>query len=216
VRVLVACEESQAVTKEFRRLGHEAFSCDIKPTTGANPEWHYQDDVFNVISKGWDMMIAFPPCTHLAISGAPHFEKKRADGRQQEGIDFFLKIANVDIDKICIENPMNIMGNIFRPHDQEIQPYYFGDEFQKTTWLWLKNLPPLLHFSEKDLFNDKITHVGKGDFIEWVDKKTGKTKRQAKWFADAFRNTKTSEERSTIRSKTFPGIAKAMAEQWGK
>jgi hypothetical protein len=124
MKVLVACEESQAVTKEFRKLGHEAFSCDILPCSGGHPEWHFQQDVFEVIGKGWDMMIAFPPCTHLALSGSMHFAKKRLDGRQQEGIDFFIKIANANIDKIAIENPMGIMGKIYRPYDQVISLWY--------------------------------------------------------------------------------------------
>jgi hypothetical protein len=164
---------------------------------------------------GWDMMIAFPPCTHLAVSGAAWFEKKRADGRQQQGIDFFLKIANANIDRIAIENPVGIMSGIYGKPTQVIQPYYFGDEAQKTTCLWLKNLPRLQHFSKVDLFNDTITHVDRGEMYEWVDSKTGKTKRQPMWYAEAFlkRGTKNI---GFERSKTFPGIAKAMAEQWGK
>ena len=216
MRVLVGCEESQAVTKEFRKLGHEAFSCDILPCSGGHPEWHYQQDIFEVINLGWDCGIFFPPCTHLALSGSMHFEKKRIDGRQKEGIDFFLKIANAPINKMAIENPMGIMGKIYRPFDQVIQPYFFGDGFQKTTCLWLKNLPKLQHFSEVDLFNDKITHVTPEERFYWTDKKTGKIKSQPMWYYKALTDAKTKEERSTIRSKTFPGIAKAMAEQWGK
>jgi hypothetical protein len=214
MKILVACEESQAVTKELRILGHEAFSCDLLPCSGGHPEWHYQTNVFDVINMGWDMMIAFPPCTHLALSGSMHFEKKRQDGRQQEGIDFFLKIANAKIDKIAIENPMGIMGKIYRPYDQVIHPYFFGDGFQKTTCLWLKNLPKLQHFKEVDLFNNIITHVIPEERYYWTDKKTGKIKSQPMWYYQALINAKTKEERSTIRSKTFPGIAKAMAQQW--
>ena len=214
MKILVACEESQAVTKELRILGHEAFSCDLLPCSGGHPEWHYQQDVFDVIDMGWDMMIAFPPCTHLALSGSMHFEKKRQDGRQQEGIDFFLKIANAKIDKIAIENPMGIMGKIYRPYDQVIHPYFFGDGFQKTTCLWLKNLPKLQHFKEVDLFNNIITHVIPEERYYWTDKKTGKIKSQPMWYYKALTDAKTKEERSTIRSKTFPGIAKAMAQQW--
>jgi hypothetical protein len=216
VRVLVACEESQAVTIELRKLGIEAFSCDIQPCSGGYPEWHYQQDVFEVINMGWDMMIAFPPCTHLALSGSMHFAKKRADGRQQQGIDFFLKIANAPIERIAIENPMGIMGKIYRPFDQVIQPYYFGDGFTKTTCLWLKNLPKLQHFKQKDLFNDQITHVETEERHFWTDGKTGKLKSQPMWYYQALMTAKTNEERSKLRSKTFPGIAKAMAEQWGK
>ena len=213
MKVLVACEESQAVCKEFRKLGHEAYSCDIQECSGGYQEWHFKQDIFEAIEMGWDIMIAFPPCTHLAVSGAAHFEKKRKDGRQQEGIDFFMKIVNAPIERIAIENPVGIMSKIYRKPDQVIQPYYFGDEAQKTTCLWLKNLPPLYHNAKPNLFDQDITHVGKGEFFEWVDKKTGKTKRQPKWYAEAFMHTK---EHGKERSKTFPGIAKAMAEQWGK
>jgi hypothetical protein len=218
MRVLVACEESQAVTIELRKLGHEAFSCDLLPSSGGHPEWHYQTDVFEVINRGggWDMMIAFPPCTHLTVSGAMHFKEKIADGRQQQGRDFFMAMINAPIKKIAVENPIGIMSTHYRKPDQVIQPYYFGDGFTKTTCLWLKNLPLLQHFKEVDLFNDKITHVNtSNEYKEWLCKKTGKLKRQQMWYYKALTDAKTKEERSTIRSKTFPGIAKAMAEQWG-
>jgi hypothetical protein len=207
MKVLVACEESQAVTIEFRKLGHEAFSCDILPCSGGHPEWHLQQDIFEVIGKGWDMMIAFPPCTHLAVSGAAHFEKKREDGRQQEGIDFFMAMVNAPIHHIAIENPVGIMSNIYKKPSQIIQPYYFGDEAQKTTCLWLKNLPLLYHNSKPNLFDSFVTHVKpKGNIVF----KNGKMYSFAsnRWY-------KNDEERSRERSKTFPGIAKAMAEQWG-
>jgi hypothetical protein len=217
MKVLVGCEESQAVTIEFRKLGIEAFSCDIQECSGGHPEWHFQQDIFEVINMGWDMMIAFPPCTHLAVSGAPHFEKKRLDGRQQQGIDFFMKIINSPINKIAVENPIGIMSNVYRLPDQIIQPYFFGDPFQKSTCLWLKNLPPLFHAKQVDLFNDIITHSDKDEleYFEWIDVKTGTKKRQPLWYYQAFLNAKTKEERSRLRSKTFPGIAKAMATQWG-
>jgi hypothetical protein len=214
MRVLIACEESQAVCIEFRKLGIEAFSCDIQECSGGHPEWHYQEDIFKVIDKGWDLMIAFPPCTHLAISGAAWFEEKRKDGRQQEGIDFFMKIANAPIDKIAIENPVGIMSNIYKKPSQVIQPFYFGDKAQKTTCLWLKNLPPLYHNDKPNLFDSKVTHTSNGEFFEWVDGKTGKIKKQPLWYYKAFTESKTKEERSKLRSKTFPGIAKAMANQW--
>jgi hypothetical protein len=217
MRILVGCEESQAVTKEFRSLGHEAFSCDILPCSGGHPEWHYQTDIFEVINMGWDMGIFFPPCTHLTVSGAMHFAQKRADGRQQQGIDFFMAMINAPIKRIAVENPIGIMSRHYRKPDQIIQPHYFGDGFSKSTCLWLKNLPPLQHFKERDLFNDKITHVStSNEYKEWVCKKTGKMKRQQMWYYQALLDAKTKEERSTIRSKTFPGIAKAMAEQWGQ
>jgi hypothetical protein len=215
MRVLVACEESQAVTIELRKLGHEAFSCDLLPCSGGYPQWHYQKDVFEIINLGWDMMIAFPPCTHLALSGSMHFDKKRKDGSQQEGIDFFIKIANAPINKIAVENPIGIMSTYYKKPNQIIQPYFFGDGFQKSTCLWLKNLPLLKHFKEIDLFNDKITHVKPEERFYFTNKKTGKIKSQPMWYYKALTNAKTKEEISTIRSKTFPGIAKAMAEQWG-
>ena len=130
------------------------------------------------------MMIAFPPCTHLAVSGAAWFEEKRKDGRQQEGIDFFMALVNAPIDKIAIENPIGIMSKIYRKPDQIIHPYYFGDSYQKKTCLWLKNLPLLYHNKEPNLFDQEVTNVDKGEFIEWVDAKTGKIKRMATWDRD--------------------------------
>jgi hypothetical protein len=215
MRVLIACEESQSVCIEFRKLGIEAYSCDIQKCSGGHPEWHYQEDIFKVINKGWDLMIAFPPCTHLAVSGAAWFEQKRKDGRQQEGIDFFMQIANASIDKIAIENPVGIMSNIYKKPSQVIQPYYFGDEAQKTTCLWLKNLPLLYHNDKPNLFDNVVTHTSNGEFFEWVDGKTGKIKKQPLWLYKAFTKSKTKDEISKLRSKTFPGIAKAMANQWG-
>jgi site-specific DNA-cytosine methylase len=211
MKILIACEESQAVCKEFRNLGFEAYSCDILPCSGGKPEWHIQGDVLEQLTKGWDLMIAFPPCTHLAVSGAAWFEQKRKDGRQQSGIEFFMEIANAPIERIAIENPVGIMSNEYRKPDQVIQPYYFGDEAQKTTCLWLKNLPPLYHNDKPNLFDQEITHVGKGEFVEWIDSKTGKTKRKSAFMDRGFKQ----EDRGHVRSKTFPGIAKAMAEQWG-
>lgn len=212
-KILLGCEESQAVCIEFRKLGHEAYSCDLLPCSGGHPEWHFQEDIFDVINREpWDLLICFPPCTHLAVSGAPHFAKKRADGRQQEAIDFFLALANCKIPRIAIENPIGIMSKHFRQPDQIIQPWQFGDEAQKSTCLWLKNLPLLYHADKPTLWSNEITHVGKGEFFEWTDGKTGKVKRQPKWYADAFRLN--AKERASVRSKTFNGIAQAMASQW--
>lgn len=211
MKVLIACEESGEVRDRFTKLGHYAVSCDLQPSrTKGN---HYQGSVFDIINDGWDMMIAFPPCTHLAVSGARHFEQKIKDGRQQQGIDFFMQMVNAPIERIAIENPMGIMSTVYRKPDQIIQPYYFGDEAQKTTCLWLKNLPLLYHNSSVNLFDTEVTHVGKGEMVEFISKK-GKMKRQPKWYADALVLPK--DERSKVRSKTFPGIAKAMAEQWGR
>lgn len=203
MRILVACEESQAVTKELRKLGHEAFSCDILECSGVHPEWHLQQDVFEVINQVWDMMIAFPPCTDLAVSGARHFERKRADGSQQRSIKFFMDLANAPIEKIALENPIGIMSTEWRKPDQIIQPWQFGDKAQKSTCLWLKGLPKLKH----------TNIVEKGDFFEFTSKK-GEKKRMPMWYYKALQEAKTPAQRRTLRSKTFKGIAKAMAQQW--
>lgn len=217
MKVLIACEESQVVCIAFRNKGHEAFSCDLLPCSGGHEEWHLQQDVFKVIDKGWDIMIAHPPCTYLAVSGAQWYyhpedktlpvEKRRPHpkypNRAEErtrAIEFFLALANAPIDKIAIENPIGIMSTIWRKPDQIVQPYMFGDEATKTTCLWLKNLPRL----------EPTKIVGKGERIHFASGKS-----QPKWYSDAFVKAKTKEERQTLRSKTFPGIANAMAEQWG-
>lgn len=204
MNVLIACEESQAVTKEFRLLGHNAYSCDLLPCSGGHPEWHIQDDVLKILHEKWDMIIAFPPCTDLAVSGAMHFEKKRQNGSQQKSIDFFMNFVNADCERIAIENPIGIMSKLYRKPDQIIQPWQFGDKAQKSTCLWLKNLPKLV---PTDI-------VDKGEFYEWKDGKTGKIKKQPLWYYEALLKSKTPEERRTLRSKTFLGIAKAMADQW--
>ncbi len=143
MKILIACEESQVVCQAFRDKGHEAYSCDILDTSGDHPDWHITGDVLKIINQEWDMMIAFPPCTHIAVSGAKHFAKKREDGRQQQGIDFFMSLVNCDIAIKAIENPVGIMSTHYRKPDQIIQPWQFGDPFQKTTCLWLDFLPEL-------------------------------------------------------------------------
>ena len=209
LKVLVACEESQAVTKELRKLGHEAFSCDLLPCSGGRPEWHFQQDVFEVINQGWDLMIAHPPCTFLAVSGARWLYNK--DGtknaerweNQAQALDFVQRLMDANIEKIAIENPISVISSNIRKPDQIVQPYMFGDKAQKSTCLWLKNLPKL-----------KPTNiVEKGEFIEFTSKK-GVKKRQAKWYFDALKTAKTPAERRTLRSKTFKGMAEAMALQW--
>lgn len=237
MNVLVACEESQTVCKAFREKGHKAFSCDIQDCSGGHPEWHIKEDVLplldgsctfktmdnvsHTIEGKWDLIIAHPPCTHLSVSGARHFEKKRADGRQREGIEFFCKFLQADCDKVVIENPVNIIsGEYIKEHfpdlaekyglpknpTQRIHPWMFGDNFSKNTCLWIKGLEPLV---------PKYTEEPEMEYVTWTDKKTGKLKRQNKWYYEAFVNCKSSEERSKVRSKTFPSIARAMAEQWG-
>ena len=209
MRVILGCEESQVVCIEFRKRGHEAYSCDLLPCSGGHPEWHIQEDVLKVIEREhWDMGIFFPPCTHLAVSGAAWFKEKRKDGRQQQGIDFFMALINAPIDEMGVENPVGIMSSIYRTPDQIVHPYYFGDPYSKGTCLWLKNLPLLFHAKEKDLFNDK-THTDKGEFVEWKTK-DGKIKRMAKWY-----NNARSGDHGHKRSKFFPGLAEAMATQWG-
>ena len=205
IDILVGCEESQAVTKAFRKLGLNAWSCDLLESSGDLPQYHIQKDVFEVIREHPEikMGIFFPPCTDLAVSGARHFERKIADGSQQRSIDFFMSVANVNIDKIAIENPIGIMSSKYRKPDQIIQPWMFGDKAQKSTCLWLKNLPELT----------PTNIVDKGEFFEFVSKK-GEKKRMPMWYYKALQEAKTPEQRRTLRSKTFQGIADVMATQW--
>ena len=199
MRVLVACEESQRVCKEFRRRGHEAYSCDLLPCGGGRPEWHIQADALELVKMNWDMVLAFPPCTHLAVSGARHFEEKKRDGRQQMGIGFFLAFTAIDhVPMVAIENPVGIMSSVYRKPDQIIQPYEFGDPHKKTTCLWLKGLPPLIP-----------TKIVEPTIISYKCK-DGKEVRFDEYMVRDFNG-----DRSKHRSKTFPGIARAMAEQWG-
>jgi hypothetical protein len=198
-KVLIACEESQAITIEFRKLGIEACSCDLLPCSGEHKEWHYQEDVLPLLDCDWDLIIAFPPCTHLAVSGAAWFAKKRENGQQKEGIDFFMKFANAKCKRIAIENPVGIMSSVWRKPDQIIQPFQFGEPFSKKTCLWLKGLPKL----------EPTNIVDRGEQVKF---KSGKS--MPKWYADAFKLP--PKERAILRSKTFHGIAKAMAEQWSK
>lgn len=204
LKVLVACEESQAVTKEFRKLGHEAYSCDILPCSGGHPEWHIQGDVTPLLKQDWDLVISFPPCTDLAVSGARHFERKIADGSQQRSVDFFMLFANYQ-GRIVIENPIGIMSRKYRKPNQIVQPWQFGDKAQKSTCLWLNGVPNLKH----------TEIVEKGEFWEHT-RENGKKIRMPMWYYKALQDAKSPEQRRTLRSKTFPGIAKAMAEQWSE
>ena len=213
MKVLVACEESQAVTIELRKLGHEAYSCDIEPCSGGHDEWHIMEDVIPLLNGNcefftvdgekhtilgkWDMIIAFPPCTHLAVSGARHFQQKIKDGRQQQGINFFMLFVNANCDRIAIENPVGIMSSIYRKPNQIINPWQFGNSFNKKTCLWLKGL--------EDLIPTNI--VEKEEVVTFSS-----GKKMSKLFAESFRLP--AQERARLRSKTFPGIAKAMASQW--
>lgn len=206
---IIGCEESQAVTIELRKRGIEAYSNDILPCSGGHPEWHLQMDLFEAIEKlKPNKGIFFPPCTDLAVSGAAWFAEKIKDGRQQKSIEFFIRITKLPLQAFAIENPVGIMSRLYKKPSQIIQPYFFGDEFQKTTCLWLKNLPPLFHQSKPDLFSNIVTHVSRGAMIKYAS-----GARMPEWYAKAYSLPKT--ERAKLRSKTFPGIAKAMADQWG-
>lgn len=183
-KILVACEESQAVTIELRKLGHEAYSCDIQECSGGHPEWHLQCDALELLKMRWDMVIAFPPCTDLAVSGARWFPEKIKNGSQQRSIEFFMRFANCGCEKIAIENPIGIMSRVWRKPDQIVQPWMFGHGETKATCLWLKNLPAL-----------KPTNVVNG--------------REPKVWKMA-----PGPNRAKTRAKTYTGIARAMAEQW--
>ena len=237
MNVLVACEESQRVCTAFREKGHNAFSCDIEPCSGGHPEWHIRQDVIPLlngrcsfktmdgiehsIDGKWDLIIAFPPCTHLAVSGAAWFDKKRADGRQREAIEFFCQFMKADCDRISIENPVGIISGNYIPKwfpdiaekynlpikpTQIVQPYEYGHAAKKTTCLWLKGLPNLVPTNIVDPGEFYVSPKGRkfskgsssdmardeqGKILSWNDPRTAK-----------------------LRSKTFQGIAKAMASQW--
>lgn len=197
MKILIACEFSGTVRDAFAKLGHDAWSCDLEPTETIGN--HYQGNMFDIVNDGWDLIIAHPPCTHLAVSGARHFAKKRADGRQQQGIDFFMQVANINVPKLAIENPIGIMSTIYRKPNQIIQPYEYGHKTTKATCLWLKGLPLL-----------KPTNiVDKGGVVTF---KSGK--RMSEWFYES--SHLKPKEREKMRNKTFQGIADAMADQWGK
>jgi len=218
MNVLIACEESQEVCKAFRERGHRAFSCDIQECSGGHPEWHIQGDCLPLLNGNcifttmdgrtheqggrWDLLIAHPPCTDLAVSGARYFAQKQKDGRQQKSIVFFMQMALAHCDRVAVENPVCIMSSAWRKPDQIIQPYMFGHPESKKTCLWLRGLPKLkatdLLVLPENGFWENQTRDGQnkliigGKWIAWNDPRTAKE-----------------------RSKTYPGIAKAMAEQWG-
>jgi len=197
MKVLVACEESQIVAAAFRAGGHDAWSCDLKPAGGGHPEWHRQCDVLPLLSERWDLVIAHPPCTDLAVSGARHFAAKRADGRQQRSIDFFLVFTRLGC-PWAIENPVGIMSRLFRRPDQIIQPWQFGHRATKATCLWLHQLPQLR----------PTQVVGRGEVVT-----LGSGARMGRWAYDL--SCLPQRERAAARSRTFAGIAMAMAHQWG-
>ena len=241
LNVLIACEESQACCRAFRALGHNAYSCDLFDCSGTifgtdivdpHPEWHFNHDVTTVLNKTnltlqngeqahvegeWDIMIGHPPCTYLAVSGAQWYyhpddknlpiEERRPHPRyphraqdREDGANFFLFLASAEVKRIAIENPVGIMSTRWRKPDQSIQPYMFGDPYSKNTCLWIKNLRPLHPSKETDDHGERIFF--------------GSGKSQPKWYSDGFTKTKTAVERQKWRSKTFPNIARAIAEQW--
>ena len=212
MNILVACEESQAVCKAFRAKGHNAFSCNIVPCSGGRPEWHILGDVSIILNghchiftmtgkhyfiEKWDMIIAFPPCTNLASSGARWFKEKQADGRQAASIEFFLMFTRLACPRVAIENPVGIMSTYYRKPDQIVQPWQFGHPYTKSTCLWLKGLPKL-----------EYTNILEKPATGWENQSFTPDGRYGGF------NGKFSG--SLTRSKTFPGIAEAMADQWGK
>lgn len=229
MQILIACEESQRVTAEMRKLGHEAYSCDIEPCSGGCPEWHIQHDVIPVLNGNcsfetadgkmhsiygkWDMIIAFPPCTYLTSAGTRHYslkcnsaEKVAERIREREkAVEFFMAFAGADCDRTAIENPVGYMNTHWRKPDQIIHPYFFGDNAKKRTCLWLKGLPRL---EPTDILPEPPPmYVCQG--VKCRGKKIG--------WCEGMRGIKGGQkERAKARSKTFPGIAKAMAEQWAE
>lgn len=221
MRVLIACEESQTVCKAFRERGHEAYSCDILDCSGGHPEWHIKWDALALINGScsfvtcdgelhsidgpWDLLIAHPPCTYLSVTGNRWFNVERygdkavrREREREQAAQFFMAFANARCEKICIENPVGVMSTLWRKADQVIQPYQFGDAYEKKTCLWVIGLPPL----------QETNRVQPPERTKFASGKTMPT-----WYAEAWHLPK--EERARLRSKTFPGIAAAMAEQWG-
>ena len=219
MKVLIACEESQIVCKAFRERGHEAYSCDIQEPSGGHPEWHIHGDAIAALDGGvittmdgkqhdvgkWDLLIAHPPCTYLTVTGNRWFNEERygEKARQRkelrnEAANFFMSFINADVDKIAVENPIGYMSTVYQKPSQIIHPYMFGDPARKATCLWLKGLPKL---TPTDMVEPDIIHYQNGNGTD------------NPWHMETMKLP--AKERAKARSKTFPGIAKAMAEQWG-
>lgn len=205
MKVLVACEESQEVCKAFRELGHEAYSCDIQECSGGHPEWHLKQDVIPLLNQDWDLIIAHPPCTFLTVTGNRWFDVERYGDKaiqrhkdREEAVKFFMQFVNAKCDKIAIENPIGYMSTAYKKPTQIIHPYMFGDPARKATCLWLKGLPKLI---PTNIVEPIIIHYQNGKGTD------------NPWHMETMKLP--PKERSKARSKTFPGIAKAMAEQWG-
>ena len=206
LRVLVACEESQTVCKAFRALGHEAYSCDILDCSGGHPEWHFKQDVLPLLKEPWDLIIAHPPCTYLTVTGNRWFNverygdaaiKRAAD--REEATRFFMEFTKTNCKHVAIENPIGVMSTRYRKPDQTIQPYWFGDPQRKGTCLWLIGLPPLkpTNMVEPEIY---VYKNGKGT--------------DSPWHVNSMKLP--PPERARVRSKTFQGIADAMASQWSE
>ena len=209
VKILIACEESQTLCKEFRKLGHEAYSCDILPCSGGHPEWHIQGDIIPLLQKKWDMIIAFPPCTYLTNAGMCNMTRKNSTdkyrqnriNKRDKARDFVLNIYNSNCPKIAIENGVGFLNSNWRKPDQIIRPFQFGHSVNKKTCLWLKGLPKLVP-----------TNIVKADEITIWE---GTGKKISKWYKETLKEAKGDLKLlSKIRSKTFLGIAEAMAKQW--
>lgn len=227
LKILIACEESQRVCAAFRELGHEAYSCDIQEPSGGHLEWHILGDVLNVLNwkdqgnnnggiwfetkdgvfhcvEKWDLIIAHPPCTYLTLAGNKWFKPEFADRfpertkQREDAINFFMQFVNADCEHIAIENPVGVMSSNYRRPDQYIEPFYFGDPEKKKTGLWLKGLPKL---QPTNIVDPVIIHCKSGA-------------NEPRWHMETMKLP--PEERARARSKTFPGIAKAMASQWSE
>ena len=209
MRALIGCEYSGVVRDEFSKLGWDAWSCDILPTESELTKQegkHYQCDIFEVLYQDWDLLIAHPPCKYLSFVGTFHWNEPGRTQRRLEALDFFAKLWEADIHHICLENPKSCASPVIAKYTQQIQPYYFGDPYLKTTWLWLKNLPKLKYSNENTLFEQK---TGVEPIGYWVNSSSNyKIKR---FVPDKEIKGKNSAKE---RAKSFPGIAHAMAEQW--
>jgi hypothetical protein len=210
MKVLVACEESQVVCSAFRAKGHEAYSCDIVPCSGGHPEWHIQDDVLKHLNDGWDLMIAHPPCMYLSNVGAQWFKKDPTRyEKRDEAAAFFMNLVDAPIPKICIENPVGYMNIFYRKADQIIHPFYFGDNDKKRTCLWFKGLPELSWNKHLGFFDSRKEpqplYICQGK----------KCQGRKIYRTEGIKGCGNKEARARARAKTFPGIAAAMADQWG-
>ena len=229
MKVLVCCEESQEIAHRFAERGWEAYSCDLLDCSGGRPDLHIKQDVLPLLNGDcefdtcdgkhhkidgkWDLLVCHPVCTFLTTSGNRWFDEEKYGDKarkrkhdRQDAIDFFMSFINADCEHIAVENPIGIMSTQYRKPDQIIHPWMFGDPFVKNTCLWLKGLPTL---------EIECTKKPEIEYKEWIDKRTGKKKRQDMWSYSALSNAKTDDERQRIRSRTFPGIARAIVEQWG-